>query len=158
MLFGQEHTQRYKETDGEVGHEWQGTQTLLLTTTGRKSGEPRELPLIYGRSGDDYLIVASKGGADAPPAWYVNLQADPQVEVQVKGDRFKARARDATPDEKPEMWKTMTAEWPAYDAYQAQDRPRDPGHRAGAGGVVEPLASSAISARASSPSFSKRSA
>ena len=74
MLFGDEHTQRYKETDGQEGHDWQGTQTLLLTTTGRKSGKPRELPLIYGRSGDDYLIVASKGGADAPPAWYVNLR------------------------------------------------------------------------------------
>ena len=87
---------------------------------GRKSGEPRELPLIYGRSGDDLLIVASKGGADQPPAWYVNLKADPEVEVQVKGDRFKAHARDATPDEKPEMWKTMTAEWPAYDDYQSK--------------------------------------
>jgi deazaflavin-dependent oxidoreductase (nitroreductase family) len=69
MLFGKEHTQRYRETDGEEGHDWQGTQTLLLTTTGRKSGEQRELPLIYGVNGDDYLIVASKGGADEPPAW-----------------------------------------------------------------------------------------
>jgi deazaflavin-dependent oxidoreductase (nitroreductase family) len=120
MLFGTEHTQRYKETDGEVGHEWEGTQTLLLTTVGRKSGEPRELPLIYGRSGDDYLIVASKGGADEPPAWYLNLKANPEVEVQVMGDRFKARAREATPDEKPEMWKTMVAEWPAYDSYQTK--------------------------------------
>ena len=118
MLFGDEHTQRYKETDGDVGHDWQGTQTLLLMTKGRKSGEPRELPLIYGKSGDDYLIVASKGGADAPPAWYLNLQADPDVEVQVKGDRFKARARVATPEEKPEMWKTMVSEWPDYDGYQ----------------------------------------
>jgi deazaflavin-dependent oxidoreductase (nitroreductase family) len=118
MLFGREHTEQYKETGGEVGHEWQGTQTLLLTTTGRRSGEPRELPLIYGRRGDDYLIVASKGGADAPPAWYVNLTADPEVEVQVKDERFKAQAREATPDEKPELWSTMTAEWPAYDEYQ----------------------------------------
>ena len=67
MLFGKEHTQRYSETGGEVGHDWQGTQTLLLTTTGRKSGEPRELPLIYGRSGDDFLIVASNGGATSRP-------------------------------------------------------------------------------------------
>jgi deazaflavin-dependent oxidoreductase (nitroreductase family) len=118
MLFGDEHTQRYKETDGQEGHDWQGTQTLLLTTTGRKSGQPRELPLIYGRSGDDYLIVASKGGADEPPAWYVNLRAEPTVEVQVKGDRFKAHARVATPEEKAEMWETMVAEWPAYNDYQ----------------------------------------
>src|SRR3954463_8332780 len=120
MLFGKEHTEKYRETGGEVGHDWQGTQTLLLTTTGRKSGEPRELPLIYGRSGDAFLIVASKGGSDQPPAWYVNLMADPTVEVQVKGDRFKAHARVATPAEKPDMWKTMTAEWPQYDEYQAK--------------------------------------
>ena len=118
MLFGEEHTKRYKETDGQEGHDWQGTQTLLLTTTGRKSGKPRELPLIYGRSGDDLLIVASKGGADEPPAWYVNLRAEPTVEVQVKGDRFKAHARVATPEEKPEMWETMVGEWPAYNDYQ----------------------------------------
>ena len=118
MLFGEEHTRKYRETGGEVGHDWQGTQTLLLTTKGRKSGEPRELPLIYGKSGDDYLIVASKGGADAPPAWYLNIEADPDVEVQVWDDRFPAKARVATAEEKAEMWKTMTAEWPAYDDYQ----------------------------------------
>ncbi|MEA2427033.1 MAG: hypothetical protein QOF37_661 [Thermoleophilaceae bacterium] len=118
MLFGQEHVKRYRETDGEEGHDWQGTHTLILTTTGRKSGEERPTPLIYGRSGDDYLVVASKGGADEPPAWYLNLEAQPQVDVQVKGDRFKAHARTATADEKPELWKTMSSEWPAYDEYQ----------------------------------------
>lgn len=119
MLFGAEHTRKYKETGGEVGHDWEGTQTLLLTTKGRKSGEPRELPLIYAPWGEDaYLVVASKGGADDPPAWFLNLQADPEVEVQVRAERFKARARVATPQEKPEMWKRMTAEWPAYDDYQ----------------------------------------
>jgi deazaflavin-dependent oxidoreductase (nitroreductase family) len=117
-LFGKEHVERYRETQGEVGHDWQGTQTLLLTTRGRRSGEPRELPLIYGRNGDDYLVVASKGGADEPPAWYVNLQAEPSVEVQVLGERFPARARTATPEEKRELWPIMTAEWPAYDEYQ----------------------------------------
>ena len=118
MLFGQEHIDRYRATDGEEGHDWQGTQTLLLTTTGRKSGEERTTPLIYGRRGDDYMIVASKGGADEPPAWYLNLQEKPEAEIQVKADVFKVSARDAGPDEKPEMWKTMTAEWPAYDEYQ----------------------------------------
>jgi deazaflavin-dependent oxidoreductase (nitroreductase family) len=118
MLFGKEHVDRYRETGGEEGHDWRGTQTLLLTTKGRRSGEPRELPLIYGRNGDDYLIVASKGGADAPPAWYLNLEADPDVEVQVKDDRFKARARVADTRERQELWPTMTAEWPDYDEYQ----------------------------------------
>jgi deazaflavin-dependent oxidoreductase (nitroreductase family) len=124
MLFGQEHIDRYVETDGEVGHDWQGTHALLLTTKGRRSGEPRVSPLIYGTHGDSFLIVASKGGADAPPAWYLNLQADPEVEVQVKGDKFTAKARTANDDEKPELWRTMVGEWPSYDEYQTKtDRP-----------------------------------
>lgn len=118
-LFGQEHVERYRATDGEEGHDWQGAQTLLLTTTGRKSGEPRTTPLIYAPYGDDaYTIVASKGGYDNHPVWYLNLSENPEVEVQVKGDRFKARARTAGPDEKPGIWQTMVAAWPAYDDYQ----------------------------------------
>jgi deazaflavin-dependent oxidoreductase (nitroreductase family) len=119
-MFGQEHVDRYRATDGEEGHEWQGTTTLLLTTTGRKSGEERTTPLIYQEYGGDYLVVASKGGADEPPAWLRNLEANPSVRVQVMGDRFTANARTATSDEKPEMWKKMTGTWPAYDEYQAK--------------------------------------
>ena len=118
MLFGQEHVDRYRATDGEEGHDWQGTTTLILTTKGRRSGEERPTPLIYQPYGDDYLVVASKGGADEPPAWYLNLEAEPEVDVQIRGDRFKARARTASPDEKPDMWRMMTATWPAYDEYQ----------------------------------------
>jgi deazaflavin-dependent oxidoreductase (nitroreductase family) len=118
MLFGQKHVERYEATDGEEGHDWQGTTTLILTTTGRRSGEPRPTPLIYQRHRDALLVVASNGGSDEPPAWYRNLEADPEVQVQVKADRFQARARDAGPDEKPEMWRTMTGAWPAYDDYQ----------------------------------------
>jgi deazaflavin-dependent oxidoreductase (nitroreductase family) len=117
-LFGAEHVRRYRETDGELGHEWNGTSILLLTTTGRSSGEERTNALIYGRHGDDYLIVASKGGSDQPPGWFVNLTAQPEVEVQVKGDRFRAHARTATPEEKPEMWAEMVRHWPAYEDYQ----------------------------------------
>jgi deazaflavin-dependent oxidoreductase (nitroreductase family) len=118
MLFGQEHVERYRATDGAEGHEWQGTQTLLLTTTGRKSGEPRTTPLIYAPAGDSYAIVASRGGSDEPPAWYLNLSENPEVEVQVMADRFKARARTASAEEKPALWKKMVAEWPSYDEYQ----------------------------------------
>lgn len=121
MLFGKEHVKRYEETDGEVGHEWEnGTTTLILTTTGRKSGEQRSTPLIYRSHGEDLLVVASKGGDDSPPLWYLNLQAEPEVRVQVKGDRFTARARTATPQEKPEMWRRMAEVWPAYDEYQTK--------------------------------------
>ena len=117
MLFGQEHVDRYLETDGEKGHAWQGTTALILTTKGRRSGEQRSTPLIYQEHDGNYLVVASKGGADEPPAWYRNLE-DPSVTVQVKGDRFAARARTAGAEEKPDMWRTMTAAWPAYDEYQ----------------------------------------
>ncbi len=117
-LHGQNHVERYRETEGAEGHEWRGTQTLLLTTRGRKSGEERTTPLIYAPTGGDVMVVASKGGSDEPPAWYRNIEANPEVEVQIKDERFRARARDATPDEKPEMWRTMTGEWPDYDRYQ----------------------------------------
>jgi deazaflavin-dependent oxidoreductase (nitroreductase family) len=120
MLYGQEHIDRYEATGGEEGHDWQGTQTLILTTTGRKSGEPRKAPLIYGEHDGDYLVVASKGGAPEPPAWYLNLNEQPEVQVQVRDETFKARARDATPDEQPELWKIMVGEWPAYDEYQTK--------------------------------------
>ncbi|MEV8312594.1 nitroreductase family deazaflavin-dependent oxidoreductase [Streptomyces sp. NPDC059900] len=120
MLFGKEHVKRYVETDGEEGHDWQGTTVLILTTTGRKSGEQRSTPLIYRPHGDAVLVVASNGGADAPPLWFRNLEADPEVQVQIKGDRFTARARTATADEKPGMWRTMAATWPAYDEYQTK--------------------------------------
>jgi deazaflavin-dependent oxidoreductase (nitroreductase family) len=117
-LYGREHVERYRATDGGEGHDWENTQTLLLTTTGRRSGEQRTMPLIYAQHGDAYTVVASKGGSDEPPAWYLNLTENPEVEVQVKGDRFPARARIASPEEKPELWRTMVAEWPAYDDYQ----------------------------------------
>lgn len=118
MLFGREHVRRYVETDGREGHEWNGAPTLILTTTGRRSGQQHSSALIYGQHGDDYLIVASRGGSDHPPAWYLNLQADPEVQVQVLADKFAARARTATEDEKPALWRQMTAIWPDYDNYQ----------------------------------------
>jgi deazaflavin-dependent oxidoreductase (nitroreductase family) len=120
-LFGDEHVRRYQETDGDEGYDWRnGTTILLLTTVGRKSGEPRTSALIYRDWEDKQLIVASKGGADEPPAWYLNLEANPEVHVQIKGDRFTAKARVATADEKPAMWRHMTEIWPAYDEYQAK--------------------------------------
>jgi deazaflavin-dependent oxidoreductase (nitroreductase family) len=120
QLFGAAHVARYRETGGEHGHNWKGTTTLLLTTTGRRSGEQHTTPLIYQPYGDDYLVVASKGGAPEPPAWYLNLQEQPEVELQVADEVFRAHARTATADEKPDMWRTMAATWPAYDEYQSK--------------------------------------
>jgi deazaflavin-dependent oxidoreductase (nitroreductase family) len=116
----QEHARRYLATGGRDGHIWEGVTTLLLTTTGRRSGQSRTTPLIYGRDGERYVVVASRGGAPAHPAWYDNLVAQPAVQVQVMADRFTARARTATPAERPVLWKTMATIWPPYDDYQAR--------------------------------------
>jgi deazaflavin-dependent oxidoreductase (nitroreductase family) len=119
-LHGPPHVARYLETDGEDGYEWRnGTTILLLFTTGRKSGEPRTNALIFRETpAGAYTVIASKGGAPEPPAWFLNLEADPDVEIQIKGDRFPVRARVATPEEKPAMWAAMTEHWPDYDDYQ----------------------------------------
>ncbi|MER5453847.1 nitroreductase family deazaflavin-dependent oxidoreductase [Micromonospora sp. NPDC002389] len=116
-----EHIDRYVETNGAEGHEWQpGVFTLLLTTRGRRSGALRRTALIYGRHGDAYVVVASQGGAPRHPAWYLNLLADPEAQVQVAAERFTARARTATPEEKARLWPDMVAIWPAYDDYQTK--------------------------------------
>ncbi|MDE2860504.1 MAG: nitroreductase family deazaflavin-dependent oxidoreductase [Chloroflexota bacterium] len=115
-----DHIRRYLESNGEDGHIWNGVPTLLLTTTGRKSGRSYTTPLIYGRFGDSYVIVASKGGAPKHPDWYMNLSENPEVGVQVAADKFTARARTAGPDEKPEVWATMAEIWPEYDLYQTR--------------------------------------
>ena len=119
-LFGAEHVRRYRETGGEVGHVWKrGAKVLLLTTTGRSSGEPRTTPLIYENAGGGaYVIVASKGGAPAHPGWYRNLRKNPEVGVQIKGDRFRARARDAEGEERERLWQLMNGIWRHYDEYQ----------------------------------------
>jgi deazaflavin-dependent oxidoreductase (nitroreductase family) len=118
-LFGEAHVERYRETGGEVGHIWKkGSKTLLLTTKGRKSGEPRTTPLIYENANDAYVIVASKGGTPENPGWYENLAKDPQVELQVKDEVFPARARTAEGEERERLWKLAAQQWPDYDEYQ----------------------------------------
>jgi deazaflavin-dependent oxidoreductase (nitroreductase family) len=118
-LFGAEHVRSYRETGGELGHDWkEGTSVLLLTTVGRRSGEPRTTPLIYGTSGEDYVIVASNGGSDDPPGWFANLEARPDVELQVLDDTFTAHARTATAGERPALWEEMLRHWPHYAEYQ----------------------------------------
>jgi deazaflavin-dependent oxidoreductase (nitroreductase family) len=120
MLFGEKHVRTYEESAGEEGYDWNGAPILILTTRGRRSGEERKNALIFQEHDGDYLIVASRGGSDQPPAWYLNLSADPDVTVQVKADRFKATARTASPDEKRALWSKMTAVWPDYDTYQTK--------------------------------------
>lgn len=123
-----DHLARYLATDGEDGYLWDASigggkgmcTILLLTTTGRKSGRELTLPLIFGRSGSDYVVVASKGGAPTHPAWYLNLTANPEVRVQVKAEKFKARARTANAEERAKLWPMMVGIYGPYEKYQAQ--------------------------------------
>ncbi|MEB8336153.1 nitroreductase family deazaflavin-dependent oxidoreductase [Streptomyces endophyticus] len=120
-LVGAEHVARYRETDGEVGYEWNGVPVLLLTTTGRRTGEPRTKALIFGRDGEDYLVVASTGGAPKHPSWYLNLLARPEAEIQVKGDHLPVVARAVDSGAEHErLWRAVNGYWPNYDTYQAR--------------------------------------
>lgn len=116
-LFGADHIGRYEETDGDVGYLWNGATCLVLHTTGRSSGEVRKSALICGFDGDNCVVVASYGGAPKHPAWYLNLVADPNVTVQVKGDRFAAVARSAEGAERERLWTLLNTIWPSYDEY-----------------------------------------
>ena len=118
--FAKDHIREYVESNGEQGYLWHGVPTLLLTTRGRKSGLLRRTPLIFGRDGKNYMVVASKGGAPKHPLWYLNLVANPEVEIQVGADKLKARARTATQEEKPRLWKIMADIFPKYNEYQAK--------------------------------------
>jgi deazaflavin-dependent oxidoreductase (nitroreductase family) len=118
-LYGDEHVARYQATDGAEGYEWRrGSHILLLTTIGRRSGEERVHALIYREIDGDYVIVASKGGAPRHPAWYLNMQGQDEVGVQVRGDRFRARHRDAEGAERERLWQLMEEVWPDYAGYQ----------------------------------------
>jgi deazaflavin-dependent oxidoreductase (nitroreductase family) len=120
-LFGDEHVRVYRETGGRRGYHWRGAEILLLNTTGRRSGEPRTMPLIMRADGDGrWVIVASKGGHPDHPAWYKNLQADPEVTIEVRDEEIPVRARDAEGEERERLWSMMTEVWPAYDDYQAK--------------------------------------
>jgi deazaflavin-dependent oxidoreductase (nitroreductase family) len=112
------HIQEYVETDGAKGQQWRGYPTLLLTTRGRQTGKLRRTALIYGQDGPNYILVASQGGAPKHPQWYLNLAANPEVELQVGADKLRGRARTATPEEKPRLWQLMTQLYPPYVGYQ----------------------------------------
>jgi deazaflavin-dependent oxidoreductase (nitroreductase family) len=119
-LFGAEHVRVYRETGGERGYNWRGTTILLLTTRGRRSGEPRTTPLIHRADGERWVVVASKGGAPANPAWFENLQADPDATIEVGAEEIPVRASVAEGEERARLWTLMSEVWPAYDDYQAK--------------------------------------
>jgi deazaflavin-dependent oxidoreductase (nitroreductase family) len=117
------HEALYKKTDGRIGHKMVGVPTLLLRTTGRRSGQTRTNGLVYARDGDDYLVVPSNGGADKPPAWLYNLRAKPEVEIQIGRDRQGGAARIIEPSDPSyeRLWKIVNENnRDRYYAYQKQ--------------------------------------
>ena len=117
-LFGAEHVRVYRETAGQRGYHWRGTTILLLTTTGRSSGESRTTPLIHRTDGDRWVVIASKGGAPDNPAWYENLKADPRATIEVMGEEIPVIASTAAGEERTRLWSLLAEAWPAYDDYQ----------------------------------------
>ena len=121
-----EHLRLYRDSGGAEGHLWDASAAgisgslpcLLLTTVGRRSGEKRTSPLVYGTAGEAYIVIGSKGGADTHPWWYLNLRANPTVEVQVGRECFPARARVATGKERAQIWEQMVQGFPFYGEYQ----------------------------------------
>ncbi len=120
-----EHIKLY-QTDPEKAHMWDSAPlggpgllpTLLLTTKGRKSGEPRVLPLIYGTADESYVVIASKGGMPKHPLWYLNLEAESECELRVGAKQVSARARTATGEERDRLWNEMAEIYPPYRDYQ----------------------------------------
>ncbi|HEY5626082.1 MAG TPA: nitroreductase family deazaflavin-dependent oxidoreductase [Dehalococcoidia bacterium] len=123
-----DHARLYIESEGREGQMWDSSvaggpgpiATLLLATTGRRSGGSRTVPLIYGEADGNYVIVASRGGSKDNPDWYKNLAADPDVSVRVATDVFDAVARTAEGEERAALWAMMAAIFPPYDAYQGR--------------------------------------
>jgi len=112
------HTRLYRLTRGRLGHQAAGLSSLLLMTRGRRSGAERTVALTYVPDGRDYVVVASNGGADRHPAWWLNLQADPHATVQVGADLVPIVARAADPDERHRLWPMLTAANPFYTRYE----------------------------------------
>ena len=116
-IVGDDHVRLYQETGGKEGYLWNGVPTLLLTTVGRKTGASRTNALIYAQDGEDYLVVASKGGSSEDPLWYRNLQANSSVSVQVRATQFDAEALTADDTERSRLWDIVRGVWPNYDVY-----------------------------------------
>jgi F420H(2)-dependent quinone reductase len=116
-IFAGLHRSLYRRTGGRVGGKMGKVPVLLLTTTGRKSGQPRTQPLSYTEAGDGYAVIASKGGAPQHPLWYLNLQANPLADVTVGRETRKVRARDTEGEERQRLWHALADLYPGYDKY-----------------------------------------
>jgi deazaflavin-dependent oxidoreductase (nitroreductase family) len=125
-ILGGMHKRVYRVTGGKIGGRIGKLPVLLLTTIGRKSGQPRTQPLAYTRAGDGYAVIASKGGAPQHPLWYLNLRANPLAEVTVGRETWKVRARDAEGEERERLWHALADLYPGYDRYAQKTSRRIP--------------------------------
>ena len=116
------HSGVYRATGGKLFGRMGKSPILLLNTTGRKSGKRRTSPLLYVMDGEDFVIIASKGGAPTHPAWYLNLRADPDASVEVGDREVRVRAEEADPEEKARLWQKMVEMYPTYDNYQRKTK------------------------------------
>jgi deazaflavin-dependent oxidoreductase (nitroreductase family) len=110
----------YRWSNGRFGGTMGDLPVLILHTVGRKSGKARQSPLLHVKDADTYVVVGSRGGSDAPPAWWLNLQAMSEATIEIKGTRRRVTARRATAEEKSVYWPRLTAGYPFYDDYQAR--------------------------------------
>jgi len=126
-VTGRIHNELYRRTGGKVGGKMRNAPVLLLTTTGRKTGQPRTNPLLYTDAGDNaYMVIASKGGADEDPFWYLNLKANPLAEVTIGRETKRVRARDAEGEERERLWRALADLNPGYDGYAKKTSRRIP--------------------------------
>ena len=117
----------FRATGGRLGAKFiGGAPVFLLITKGRKSGQPRTAPLLYLRDGNDYVIVASKGGMSHDPLWARNLEANPDAEIEIGSQKIAVRARRANDEEKARLWPKLVAMYPDYDDYQARTERKIP--------------------------------
>jgi deazaflavin-dependent oxidoreductase (nitroreductase family) len=117
-IMGAVHIALYRRSGGRLGGRFRGVPCLLLTVTGRKSGKQRTAPLLYGRDGDDYVIIASKGGMPTSPLWWVNLRSNPAAEIEVGGERRRVTAEEVQGEDRERLWRMMATAYPDYDSYQ----------------------------------------
>jgi deazaflavin-dependent oxidoreductase (nitroreductase family) len=116
----------YRRTNGRIGGKMSGGDVLLLHHVGRKTGQARTAPLMYVRDGEDLVVLASRGGSDAMPAWYFNLKANPRTSVEVGREKIDVLARDATEEERERLWALALTNYPHFDAYQERTERRIP--------------------------------
>ena len=126
--WAKDHVNRYRASNGANGHIWDGLDgaaqykgefsTLLLTTTGRKTGKQHTTPLIYGRDQSQFVVIASQGGRPSHPGWYHNIQSNPNVELQVIADIFNATAKTVIGPQHKRLWQMMVKIYPPYDDYK----------------------------------------